>query len=538
MGTGGWSTACRLGVVLVVLVALRTLPFVIETHRTAPVDPVSGRAIAFTDCGFIPKDFAQYLAFTEQTRRHGTFVYENPYTTEPQRPRYVLAFFWATGTLARLVGLSTPVAYEAMRFLMAPLLGWALWVWLAVTRLPTRDRAYAWCLVMTAAGLEWIGWAMPDPIPLWTGRIYWEMYGWNTFETLFNPMWMFCLACVLLSQDAVRRWLEGGAGPGALGVVVAAHAALLATHSYSFLPALAAVGFTLVLAAVDEPAAVQSPRVRALAAVAVALAGAAVLLGRWQAEDTVFHTTAMFALLKTQSLPFVFWPIGFGVAFWFAVQGARSRGWFGRHPIRGDAAWRGWVAAELVLGVLPWLSAYKFLYLAHAPVVALAAVEVLRRRDAERRPLLPAAVLAVSMIGTAFVVARSVREPTKHLGSFYMYDADKRVLRALADAPPGGILTEPFLGQFAPWLADRKVYAGHWFLTPDYDGRIARIRRFFASADGDLEWKRAFLGEAAVRYVVYGTESAKPTPEAAAALELHAVGASDDRAAIAYRVGS
>jgi hypothetical protein len=527
LAVGALGLTCLLG-----LIGLRSLPWIVESRRPAPVvHTPSGKPIAFVGAAYIPKDFAAYFAFVEQTRREGVFRLENPFTTDAQDGRFLLLFQWLAGRVARSFDWSTPAAWEAMRVPTGLLLGWALWRWLADVGLSGRRRIYAWVLALTASGLEWIGGVLPDPFPRWTGRFFWDMYGWSTFASLYNPMWVFCLALALLAQRAVRRWIAVEGSAWNLAAIVAIHLILLLTHAYSFLFSFAAIATTCVLVALAPER--RDRRLVGLGATLGVLAAVAAGVGRWQAADPAFEAGARQALVETQGLPFVLWPIGFGVVCWGAWRGAVARGWLARTVPAADEPWRAWVATQMWLGIFPWLSGYKFLYLAHAPIAALAAAGIFHDADRLRRPRLPALLLAVAAIGSVMTTVRALREPMAHPEIHYMLAADRDALDRIAALPPGGLLASPFLAQHAPWIAARHVYAGHWFLTPDYAARRALVERFYRGDDA-AGWKRDFLARARVAYVLYGATDPKPDAALRAALGLEPAVAAADGTAIAY----
>src|SRR5689334_4179136 len=112
---------------------IRTVPYLTVLRASPPPGKV------YLKFGYIPKDFLAYLAFMRQVGDTGSSIFVNPYTTEPQQPRFVFLFHWLLGAVAALTGHLNAVL-ELARFPLAFLLFWLLWRFLRDILPDRRER--------------------------------------------------------------------------------------------------------------------------------------------------------------------------------------------------------------------------------------------------------------------------------------------------------------------------------------------------------------------------------------------------------------
>jgi hypothetical protein len=188
-------------------------------------------------------------------------------------------------------------------------------------------------------------------------------------------------------------------------------------------------------------------------------------------------------------------------------------GLLGRRSDAGDFRFSlllGWMLAGMILGHLPFLSAYKFLFLLHVPL-CICATEALVRWGPRWRWWLLMPVVPVLSLTNFRVVIDSLGEVAEPSKLFYMPRAEYNTLRALAEFPPGNVLASPVTGAFVPWLSRKPVYVGQWFLTIDPEVKWQRVKKFF-DPETSTSWRREFLVEHQIRYLIYGPAEKKLGP--------------------------
>src|SRR5262245_50173538 len=85
---------------------LRALPYLYALRASAPAGE------EFVPVGYVPKDLVQYLAFARQATEAGRWLFDNPFTTDPQSGRFVCPLFSLQGVVSALTGAPLHVVFE------------------------------------------------------------------------------------------------------------------------------------------------------------------------------------------------------------------------------------------------------------------------------------------------------------------------------------------------------------------------------------------------------------------------------------------
>jgi hypothetical protein len=474
--------------------ALRMLP--VLSLRLAPPPPGQ----AFLGVSYLPKDFLQYAAMSRQVVEDGSFLFYNPFTTEPQLSRFILLLHWLVGVGARLTGMSPIDAFEWSRVPLLFLFFATLWWFLRAALPEAKDRLAAAVLVGFAGGLEsFVRPFGPDRLPqAYDLRLQQDtsaLHGWSTFASFYNPLWIAGLTLALL----VLRPLLFGAGRSRRELVLAGAGFVLLffVHPYSALGVGAIVAATpLVTLLVRER--LHWPRMLSNAA---ALGAAGLVIGGislWQLQDPVYRESTG-GVLGPQNLSALWYPLTLGLLGVLAFAGARR--WLAaRHPARAPIL--AWIGAIAVLHWLPILNGYKFVFLLPLPLCVLAAPvasEWFARLRRGRSGQLLLALGAVALFGGSALQTLDALRTTRSVSAV---PANAMALvEDLASAPAGNALVPSGLGNVLPAFTPHRVWVGHWFLTPDFFVRQQTYQRFVT--DRSLtEQLRALLREQRIRYLV------------------------------------
>lgn len=457
--------------------------------------------------GYMPKDTLAYLAFVRQAAEDGGFLLANPFTTEPQANRFVLLLHWLLGRVAATLGWSASQALELSRVPLTFLFFAVLWRFLRPILPERRTRLVACLLVGLSGGVDWLfepllRFAHPG-VAMEFATATQDVFGWSTFETLFNPLWIagLTLAMVVLGPILAPR------GPQRLRDTLAialGFAALYLVHPYSALAVVA------IAAAVPVTELVLDGRTdgRRQGRIAVALAPpllAALALARWQAQDPVYHATAS-NLLGPEALSIFWYPFTFGALLLLALRGAAlwSRA---AHPYRFAIA--GWIAVVAWLHSSPVLNGYHFLLYLHLPLCILAADALAHGLSLHRTfgvaRWAGVALLAVLLFGTPFVVtARALADVAR----YDVFPADYGdVIVDLQRRPAGNALVPPTLGNLLPAYTPHRVWVGHWFMTPDKPARAQQYEAWTRDPAHAPELE-SVVERARIAYLVVPVEAA------------------------------
>ncbi len=470
------------------------LPWLSQRFVEAPA------GTAYLPVSYLPKDFLQYAAFSRQVVSDGAFFFANPFTTEPQSDRFVLLFHWAVGLVAKASGASTFEVFEWSRVPLLLGLFAVLWWFLRPVFEERGDRAMAALLVGFAGGLEGFVRPLADALPPGLAlRLLQDtspLHGWSPFAGFYNPLWIAGLGLALLVLRPLL--LERERSPLRLAASATGLVALFFVHPYTAL----ATGVIATLHPAVAWLSGERPPARRTFEDAAVLGAAALVVGGislWQLQDPVYRQSTG-GVLGDQNLSALWYPLTLGALGALAFAGAR-RWWAARHPAR--AAVFSWIGAIVVLHWLPLLNGYKFVFLLPLPLCILAAPVA---RDGLRRGLAAggrgrAALAAVGAALFAGSVLQTV-DAVRSVDEVSVAPVDLvRMVDVLAAEPAGHALVPSGLGNVLPAMSAHRVWLGHWFLTPDFFEREARLRRF-TTQPSTAPQLRALLEDQAIRYVV------------------------------------
>lgn len=453
---------------------LRSLPF-IQTFL------VSRPGFESLHIGFIPKDWLAYAAMIRRVGEDGLLL-SNPFTTDLQSGRFILLFHQLLGAIHAAFGTDPLLLLEAGRWPVTILFAVVLWRFLQRLFVDQSVARWAFLLIMFSGGLEYpvvlfmqyllaggIG-----PTGVWRQAVQdmWHLYGWNTYQAAFNPLWL----CGLIGILGFSGHMISHRRPGVRAAVIAAagYVALWYLHSYSAVAlAFIACGFAVVRW-------VRHARFPASTVVdLLVLFGPGLiivgLISLWQTGDPVFKASAG-GFFGTQA------PSGVWFLFTLGVPGLLAlRGWTSGGPSAGRSLVAGWTAAALVLASSTLINGYHFVYMLHIPI-CIAAAPVFARVVSRGR--VAAAVLFVLVFGSTVFSTIQAGRDVGGLSDVPGYAMD--LIRDLADEEPANVLAPPELGNVIPAIAPHKVWVGQWFMTPGYVKRSTLYRSWFGTPESPL----------------------------------------------------
>jgi hypothetical protein len=455
--------------------------------------------------GLLPTDFLAYAAFARQVGDRGAFLFVNPFTTEPQEPRFVLLFHWVLGAVAGLFGVSPLWILELSRIPLTFAFFFVLWRFTAVFLTRREDRLWACALVAFSGGLEgFVRFLDGLPEALTFQQDTWTLQGWNFFAAAYNPLWICALTLTLIALKDVMtqspRLTLGQALKLGLGIVV-----LQTVHPYSAIVVVAVcIGllvFNWASGAKFEPG--WDGRFLLGVGVGVGLVG---LLLWWQSLEPAFKASAD-RTFGNHELPVFWYPVTLGMTGLLALRGA-CRDWSLDAPRRRVLL--AWVAVVALLHSSPILNGYKFVLHLYVPVCLLAAPVARQVYQRFCGSGLVAKTGAALMLALAFGSSLMVTvESMARIGAINEVSASyMRVVRAISSRPAGNVLAPVDLGNLIPAFAPHRVWLGHWFLTPDFRNRWGTYERLTTSPHAKDELL-ALLDQQRLRYLVLATDRAE-----------------------------
>jgi hypothetical protein len=468
---------------LALLVAsLRLAPYL----RSLSLDPAPGFAVL--QFGYLPKDTAAYVAFVRQAASSQSLFLFDPFTTDGQQPRFLLLFHSLLGLVCRATGASPTLVLELSRFPLVLLFLRVLWSFLRPIFPAARARLLACVIVGLSGGLAFLvrplaAWLPPPLAEQLLGSTV-GVFGWSTFDTLYNPLWIAALTLALILLRPILS-PEGPRGARDVALLGVGEALLAWTHVYT---AIAVAGVAAAVPLIEWLLARRvALRRHGLVWLGLGPAGLAVaLVGRWQAQDPVYRAVSANALGPNDLS--VFWaPLTLGAVLVLAARGAQR--WVAdAHPYRD--ALLAWIVAIVWLHTSPLLNGYHFVPYLHLPLAILATVGALEAIERMRRATGGKRLAALALVAALFPASlAATASALRDVGREDAFpEAQAEVIEDLASRPGGNVLAPADLGNLIPAFTPHRVWVGQWFLTPD---ALARARRFEAlvsqpSAGGEL----------------------------------------------------
>ncbi len=460
---------------------------------------------------FMPVDHFQYASFIRQARDDGRLLMENQFTGEPQRPSYLMPYFWALGLSARLTGASIPAVWECFRVTGGAFLILAFWRFTQRWLDRHRHRLMATALFALGGGVTWLFELLSLAGVPRAGLLTYPSEGfwnWSAFGTLFVGHWVWAAAAFLLLADALLA-RPGWRRDAALLVLPPA---VWLIHPYAGMVAWLTIGLVPVipLLARDPERARVSMRCVMPALLSFLPVGAYLL---WARSDEVFRLASQHGFRWTVTYGIWWYPIAYGLLLPLAWRGLRAGA---RPPGRTGDLLLAWILAAAALSLDPFFSGVKFQYLLFPPLAAAASrglVFTLASPGVFSRALVRpvgAAVLVVTLglSAPAALATSMLRGPGEDV---YAPESVVEACRWLSGQPPGVVLAGYWSSNRIPWLAGHKVYMGHWFLTIHEAGKREKVVRFFDAGVAAAE-RTAIMEATGARYLFYGPSERRAAP--------------------------
>ena len=475
----------------------------------------------------------------------GMVLFDDPFTTDPQRPHFFHVYYLLLGTAARVFHLPLMFVEQAGRLLS----GWAflLVVYAFAAQLTgvVSARRLALAMVALTSGLGWL-----VNLPLFVGHPtsalgYWSMdwvprkAGLVMPEAItFQSLMRFDLSAVsylLLTLTFYLLWLAWRHGSWKLAVGAGLAVMLLGNvHSYDAITVWGVGGLALVVRGIGQ----RRWPLRELALLAIVLALSALSVAY---QYHVYTTSEVFrakADTLTLSPPFVSvgghtltdylgvmlrYALTFGICTPLALVGV----W--KAARRRDLGWlylSTWALVPFALVLLPFSFQRKVAEAMHVPLAMMAGLVIAEVVFGERAgrsklsPLVRYAILAgvfalglpsnLAIFRHAFKVSRdyAAGRGDPAWPSFYLRVGEVQAMRWLGGHTrrEEAVLCLSDTGIYIPRVAGNHTYLAHWAETIQFDAKDLQVRRFLgAVAPSMTEAEQlAFARQNQLAYFFYG----------------------------------
>lgn len=461
-------------------------------------------------------DHYQYASFVRQVTDEGRFFLENRFTSEEQSPRYVLLYLWVVGMFCRVTGLGLVLVWEIFRVGVGTVFLLTAWVFTGKFFKETKERLCAYLFIAFSGGVGWVLWPLTGHLPPGMDAVRNDIaafWAWSTFGTMTVPMWIAALllllvcAMVLAGDESVSfrsRWTLGLVVPPLIWFI----------HPYTGMVSYLTFTFFAVMpvvSAVTTPVPVDWRALRHNLDLAAPFISSFVIVALyllWARMDPVFAATSSTIFSWNPTYSIYNYPLGYGLLMPLAWFGAKWSALLDEKPRQILFAW---LASAFLLAVNPFFAGVKFQSMLHFPLALLAAFGFLelRRRSTKVRTMvrgISGAFLGVLLFGATLYGVFCDFPTTVTDKEIYLSAPEIKALNFLDSQPPGVVLSMPWIGNRIPWLSSKTVFAGHWFLTPDFNRTKAPQIMAFFNPSVSAAPKKEFLQRNTIRYVYFGRE--------------------------------
>ena len=457
---------------------------------------------------FIADDATTYLAKMRQGA-DGSWLWNDPYTSEPHGGVFLFSFYLLLGHLAALLHLPLIAAYHLARISGAVALVIAA-DHLCRRLLPVDLRRLALVLVILGSGAGFVAQALGNPSVFGSQLEALDLHlpeisGW--YSILAIPHFAWATALIIAALLGLLRIAEAPAWrPVALSS--AALIALTAIHP-QMIPVLGViwVAYQGVLVAWRA-----RPSIRSLAAQAVPFLATTPLLAynAW----ILFRdpTIAEWARQWRHQAP---GPVSLGLSLGLPLLAAilgMVIAW--RRRDRGLALLLTWPPLVIALLYLPNLANIqrRLLDALYVPIGVLAAVGIrtltsrLRRTRGRR---IEAMLVTACCVSSALVLAIALRFASGAFTEAYIGGDAWQAMQWLSahHQPSDRALSSPGAGQLLPAWAGVRVYVGHYSETLDYFQKIRNVGAVLKPGQPEST-VRAFLHDNGITLLYWGPDEA------------------------------
>jgi hypothetical protein len=466
---------------------------------------VQSQGHVFMGFFYLGDDANTYLAKMRQGWE-GAWAWQNRYTTEASPTAYLFMFWIVLGHIAALLHLPLVVVFHLARVAAAFALMAAAWLLICHFIEDRSARRFAFFFCAIGLGLGYVIWAVGQPVLFGnkTEALDMRMPELSAFYSIlalphFAWSGVFAALGIVLTLKAIER--------GSLWLGLLAGLAWLGQASiHPQMPIL--MGGATAIALLLRPAA---PKGWIAAALAFAIPAPYILysylafVGNPEVQRWTFHSKNA---LPPETISII---LALAPQLLLALVGLPGAL---RRRTREDLFLVAWLVLLAVILYLPNPAGdlrRRFLdgiYLALVLLGARGMFEVIlpRLRSARARALIPFTYVAISAIGSAFLVLAplAVAAAPQYTVSTAEYDG----LNWLGANPTGRVLCMPGIGLYVPAYSSDTVFVGHYDESFDYLNKT-KIAGDVLTGKADIQ---KFVQDNHIRYVVWNAELLKAPP--------------------------
>lgn len=485
--------------VFLILSFLFSLPYIVGAMLTPP----SARFLGLLR---LKDDLAVYLSWIEQVRQ-GHILFVNLFTNAPQRHPFFNLFALLMGGLSKLFHLSSLNMLFISRYLFAFCLVLLLYNFLTYILSERNTAKTALLLVIFSSGAGWLTGGYSPARGIENSVDLWQPESTIFFTIYVNPLFTFALVFILfffLALLKYKSW-KGGLVAGLCLLVLAS------AHTYDVVIVGVVWIFYALLFWMKNRKIPWQDIGNSLIALLIALPAL-------YYQVYLLHNEPLFAKraeVPTLSPSFRWYIIGMGfllpLAIWGIIKKGKERG------INDVFLFLiAWAIAGFVLPYLPFSFQRKLFMGTQIPLAILATISLTSLFPGNKKNIL-SFILPFLFFSNIVVLGTDIYSLLTNQPLYpqpnYLSSSEIEALQWLKDhtTPDETILAIPDFACYIPALCGRRVYAGHWGETPDYNEKYREVLGFYRGSG--KEKKESFLRRNNIKYVYYGNYERFLAPE-------------------------
>ena len=489
--------------IIVVLAVLAALPMALIFINRGDGQYLSGLEKKSSD------DLVIYFSYIDQAKR-GTVFLKDLFTSEEETLGTFNIVWWGLGRVAGIFNMPAQYTFHLFRIIFVPVLIFSVYYAISFFLKETKDRRLALLLALFGGGLG--AWLKP-----YLGEELWSVSGHFSapldisipefsvfFSTLTSPHLMLSWACLILSVPLITLAFEAfsfkkAALAGLLGLV------FFNFHPY-YAPLLFVFAFLLFIVSAVRSQTLMKP------------AGVLVIYFILSSPSILYHifltvSDPIVMARMTQNLTWSPPPIMVlaGLGFFLPLS------LIGAVKIKKDfrsLALLFWAVLPLILLYLPWAGQRRFVEGWLLPLSVLSVYglkelghyfESLTSSLCPRtRKFVAAGLFFLMFVYSNYCILRSNIYLNSSGGApIYLEEDFVSAVNFLGSRTENTVMASPQTARFIPYVAGKKVYAGHWAETIFRIEKYELVKQFY-SADISDRWRRDFLMRNGIDLVFWG----------------------------------
>ncbi len=425
------------------------------------------------------------ISFIEQSKQ-GKNLLENLYTTEKQTPTLIKPLYWFIGKTAKLVSISSVVAYHVSRIILSIIFFLVLYKFLLKIFPNSRQKLICYTFVLLASGL---GVFVHTILPTSSDLSIPES---NTFLSLADaPHLILSQILMLAGFNFFLNFMNSKKKTISI---------LIMTFSFLFL------GFEYPISTI-----VVIPVILILVVIKKKNYLYAILVGLLTLLVFLIQKYGIFSnptLLSPSPLSYI---TGFGLLLPLGIIGAES---FLKRKDTASYLVLIWTTIGFILVYGPFPFQKGLATGLHIPITILATSGFLtlsQKIKKEWKQIFFGLIITILPLTSLYAIYNNFSEINKDIPSNYYYSITTSEYRAFEwlknnSSSKDTILSNWFYGNIIPGLTGRKIYIGHKVQTKDFDTKVQKTDTFLLNTNTTSSLE--YLQENNISYIFLGSNDA------------------------------